>query len=118
MKWAYSIVLVGLGIGCSADIPPTKVNHLPEVAQVDITTDVTPPPIVTPAVQGKRRTDPTLEKAALAGIPVCEKSSMPGFNDGDALNAAINGFNARGEDLDKCNEDIQNWIKKHLGESK
>lgn len=42
MKWAYSIVLVGIGvIGCTGKIPPPRGEVL-NVDPADITTDVTP----------------------------------------------------------------------------
>lgn len=46
------------------------------------------------------------------GIPVCTKSSMPGYVEGKALEAAIEGFNKRGDDIDECNTKIQEWAKK------
>lgn len=115
MKWAYSIVLVGIGvIGCTGKIPPPRGEVL-NVKPADITTDV-PPQItdVEPIHQRKRKTDESLRRAALAGLPVCEKSVMPGYSDGNALEAAIDGFNARGDDIDKCNRDIQEWVRKHV----
>lgn len=113
MKWAYSIVLVGIGvIGCTGKAPPRK-DDLPKPA--DIITEVTPQITeVEPIRQRKRKTDESLRRAALAGIPVCGKSVMPGFVEGKALDAAIDGFNARGDDLDKCNRDIQEWAKKYV----
>ena len=115
MKWAYSIVLVGIGvIGCTGKIPPPRGEVL-NVKPADITTDV-PPQItdIEPIHQRKRKTDESLRRAALAGIPVCEKSAMPGYSEGQALEAAIDGFNARGEDIDKCNERIVKWAREHL----
>lgn len=115
MKWAYSIVLVGIGvIGCSREVPPVR-GELPKTQPADITTDVTPQITeIEPIRQRKRKTDESLRRAALAGIPVCEKSAMPGYSEGQALEAAIDGFNARGEDIDKCNERIVKWAREHL----
>ena len=44
--------------------------------------------------------------------PICNKSAMPGYEPGEALAAAVEGFNARGEDIDECNKKIQEWVRK------
>lgn len=45
-------------------------------------------------------------------IPICNKSAMPGYGPGEALTAAVEGFNARGADIDNCNKKIQEWVRK------
>lgn len=109
MKWTYSIIAILSIVGCTGKLPPTK-NTIPKEAEI-----VEIPPTIESEIP-KRQVDEPVRKATLASIPVCEKSAMPGYSEGKALEAAIEGFNARGEDIDKCNQDIVKWAREYVGE--
>lgn len=109
MKATTAIVLlvVGLVVSCATTRDTPKQSE-PIAAKIEA-----------PSLKDKivhvitRKAKPTKpqEPAAKGKLPICRKSSMPGFANGDAMTAAIDGFNARGVDIDTCIKRLREWAK-------